>query len=90
MIIQEQKTISTEVVDGKEVQKETSLEVKRYDIYKEVEKVGLDDKKVIIKELVGSYTKAEIEADIANLENNILDLQNQLRDKKALLEQVKL
>jgi len=78
--------VSTELVDGKEVQKETSLEVKRYDIYKEVEKVGLDDKKVIIKELVGSYTKVEIEADIANLENSIADLTNQKRDKEQILE----
>ena len=77
--------VSTELVDGKEVQKETSLEVKRYDIYKEVEKVGLDDKKVIIKELVGSYTKAEIEADIANLTSQIADLQNQKRDKEVIL-----
>jgi len=85
MIIQEQMKVSTELVDGKEVQKETSLEVKRYDIYKEVEKVGLDDKKVIIKELVGSYTKAEIEADIANLTSQIADLQNQKRDKEVIL-----
>jgi hypothetical protein len=77
--------VSTELVDGNEVQKETSLEVKIYDIYKEVEKVGLDDKKVIIKELVGSYTKAEIEADIANLANQIADLENQKRDKEAIL-----
>jgi hypothetical protein len=85
MIIEEQMKVSTELVDGKEVQKETSLEVKIYDIYKEVEKVGLDDKKVIIKELVGSYTKAEIEADIANLANQIADLENQKRDKEAIL-----
>jgi hypothetical protein len=85
MIIQEQMKVSTELVDGNEVQKETSLEVKIYDIYKEVEKVGLDDKKVIIKELVGSYTKAEIEADIANLANQIADLENQKRDKEAIL-----
>jgi len=88
MIIQEQMKVSTELVDGKEVQKETSLEVKRYDIYKEVEKVGLDDKKVIIKELVGSYTKAEIEADIANLTSQIADLQNQKRDKEVILAEL--
>jgi len=79
MIISQQ--MSSEMVDDKEVQKPTD----RFDVYQEVEKTALDDSKVVIKELVGSYTKSEVEADIANLANAILDLQNQKRDKELIL-----
>ena len=75
--------IETELVDGKEVQKE--VETDRFEVYQAVEKTALDDSKVVIKELVGSYTKSEVEADIANLANQIADLENQKRDKEQIL-----
>ena len=77
--------IETELVDGKEVQKE--VETDRFEVYQAVEKTALDDSKVVIKELVGSYTKSEVEADIANLANQIADLENQKRDKEQILSE---
>jgi hypothetical protein len=79
MIIQQQ---TADVIVGEELTKQPT---DRFEVYQEVEKVGLDDKAVVIKELVGAFTKSEIEADIANLENEIADKQNQLRDKQSIL-----
>ena len=80
MIIQKQ--MATEMVEDKEIQKETG----RIEIYNEVEKETVDGEKVVIKEFAGSFTKEELENDIANLDNNIRDLQNQKRDKENILE----
>jgi len=60
----------------------------RFEVYKEVEMTSTADKKVMVKQLVGEYTQSEIEADIANLENQIQDLTNQKRDKEALLAEI--
>jgi CII-binding regulator of phage lambda lysogenization HflD len=82
MIIKQQ-TVEV-MVDGVLETKPTD----RFDVYQEVEKVGLDDKPVTIKELVGAFTKEEIEADISNLANSIADLENQKRDKETLLADI--
>ena len=85
MFTQPINKIETELVDGLETTKE--VETDRFEVYQAVEKTALDDSKVVIKELVGSYTKSEVEADIANLANAILDLQNQKRDKEQILSE---
>jgi hypothetical protein len=72
-----------QIVEGKELDT-----VDRYEVYAEKEMTSTADKKVMVKELVGVFTESEIRADIANLENEIADKQNQLRDKNALLEQI--
>jgi hypothetical protein len=82
MIIKQQ-TVDVMVDDKLETQP-----TDRFEVYQEVEKVGLDDKAVIVKELVGAFTKEEVEADISNLANSIADLENQKRDKETLLADI--
>jgi CII-binding regulator of phage lambda lysogenization HflD len=82
MIIKQQ-TVDVMVDDKLETQP-----TDRFEVYQEVEKVGLDDNAVVIKELVGAFTKEEIEADCKNLQNSILDMQNQLRDKQSILSTI--
>jgi len=75
--------IESEIVDGKETQKE--VETDRISIYREVEKEDLEGKKVVIKELVRETTFDEIRADVENLRNNARDLENQATELEALL-----
>jgi len=83
MFIQNATKIETELVDGKEVQKE--VETDRVCIYQEVEKEDLAGKKVVIKELVRETTYDEIRADIQNLRNESADKSNQADALEALL-----
>jgi hypothetical protein len=83
MFIQNATKIETELVDGKEVQKE--VETDRVSIYQEVEKENLAGDKVVVKELVRETTYDEIRADVANLRNSAMDFTNQADALEALL-----
>ena len=83
MFIQNATKIETELVDGKEVNKE--VETDRVCIYQEVEKEDLAGDKVVIKELVRETTYDEIRADVANLRNQALDFNNQADELESLL-----
>ncbi len=81
MILEKQSVLETEQLEG-EIKTPTE---DRRKLYTEETAITTDGDEVTIKKLVGEVTKEEISADIANLANQIADLENQKRDKELIL-----
>lgn len=81
MILEKQSVLETEQVEG-EIKTPTE---DRRKLYTEESAITTSGEAVTIQKLVGEFTRSEIEHDIENLANQILDLQNQKRDKELIL-----
>jgi len=70
----------------KEVNEETSS--KRYEIYEEVQMTTPDDKTVTVLQLKETVTLDNLNGEIAQIENEIVNLQERLDKRQAVLAEI--